>query len=182
MKTYRFLIFAVIMFGAGPEPKNDATKADKVLLEGAWSLSAVEINGKVRHSEQIGECVWITKDGKIDWQDNKKKMVSHYISAVPIETKLIFTATKCSSESTRYGSNITDETDYEIDVSKKPKCITFPLPPQEEKSIDSPLRYIYSVTKDELRLCWGIDKPPSGFDSKKNKNVCVLIYKRQKQE
>jgi hypothetical protein len=71
-------------------------------------------------------------------------------------------------------------TKYKIDVSRNPRRIIFLS--DEDDSLDPPdypePLYIYSVSKDELRLCFGIGEYPADFKTHKNKKICLTIYKR----
>lgn len=179
MKNLGLTILAFVVLGAAPSPHKDKAKIDRDLLQGTWELVSVEVSGKVYSPEDINGGVFITKQGEVDCKVHNRNL-SHYLYAEAISERIVFIDKKCRGEVKILGLEDSDESEYEINVSKNPKRLTF-IGGDNDHEFPEPL-YIYSVTKDELMLCFGVGVYPSSFNTKDNKKTCLILYRRAKKK
>jgi hypothetical protein len=186
MRIYGMSVLIFAVFGAPipSVPNKDKAKIDKNLLQGKWELAKVEICGKTYLPEQMGGAVVVSKDGEIvvckTTIEAFMKLRYFPLYGVGINKNMVFSGEKCEGTCEMDGQILSSESKYKIDVSRNPRRIIFLS--DEDDSLDPPdypePLYIYSVSKDELRLCFGIGEYPADFKTHKNKKICLTIYKR----
>jgi len=187
MSIYGAAILVFGIFGAPiPSVSNkDKAKIEKNLLQGKWELVKVEICGKTYLPEQIGGGVYLSRDGEIVVCKNSMEafMKLRYfpIYGVGVDKNMAFSGDKYEGACEMDGQILSGESKYKIDVSRNPRRIIFIYDKDHDSTVPldypEPL-YIYSVSKEELRLCFGIGKYPSDFKTHKNKKTCLMIYKK----
>jgi uncharacterized protein (TIGR03067 family) len=135
------------------EEKDDAVKKDKAKLKGSWEVVAIEEDGKPAQP--------LPKDRKMKvvFQDDKI-VVTDYV-----------------------GDKVTDskEAAYSIDPTKKPAQLD--IVPADGPGKGKVVPHIYTVDKDELKLCGATEESPQRpkeFATKEGSKSILLVLKREK--
>lgn len=179
----RLLVTFVVFAFASDLLRGDNVETDKKILQGEWKIALIKMGGKNLLPKNIGECIWIRANGDIVCTDGiQNDNVRTYLGQVPIINRIDFSGDECRTEFSLFKQKIIEKSIYKINPSNNPKQIDFNSLPEEKDDARSPLRCIYLLRKDELTICWQFGKRPCGFDSSKNKKICIFIYKPQKND
>ena len=153
--TFQTVLFAAAsLMVLADTVKTEVAKSDKELLQGAWVLFAGARDGKVLTPEEF--------------QRNEPEPL----------IRLVFSGDSCEIE-----IQMDEETTkvikvrFVLEATREPKRIDF----LRKKDEGNP-HGIYTVDKDEFRLCY-CNRPgerPSGFNTKADPDVEMLIFRRQK--
>jgi RNA polymerase sigma factor (sigma-70 family) len=133
--------------------KQDASKADEEKLQGAWRVVSAERYG----------IPWKNVDGEFVIQD-KTPMAFPISPEIP--NQVVFSGRQCSQEIPQgEGMTLVVKDTFTLDAERKPKWITL-------AGKDGVIIYgIYSMDRDELRLCWQYGQRrnlrPTDFDTMK---------------
>src|SRR5262249_53450879 len=162
MKCHIVSVLAACLLLAADNPEDKALKQEWKRLEGTWTLTKMEANGKSLLEKDKPVPKVVIKDGKI------------------------------RSDSTEAEKGKTDEeeldsTKVQLDPTRKPKTITIPNYHGGDPAAGVTLIGIYELEGDELKVCAEAVETaklkerekdrPTAFDSKQG---LLLVLKREK--